>query len=386
MSLQAISLQNFRKFKQLNLNFDRSVSILQAPNASGKTSVLEAIYLISRGESFRAESVEEMITLGQELARVKGKVTFDSLEHSLNTAEVLESLSGDQLMSKQRDDLFLEVNLTRGIYNGKKVQHRLFRVNDVKRLRKNFVGSFQAVLFRPENLRLIDGSPERRRQFLNSVLASCDSSYDLALSTYHNALIRRNRTLEKIRDEGASASTLSYWTQLVLEHGMRLQQKRRELIDFIGTVAFPEKLQVEYLPSLLTSDRLATYSEREVAAGHTLIGPHKDDFLVKFDAQSKLEKKEASWVSIASYGSRGQERLAVLWLKMCELSWVEAAKGEKAALLLDDILSELDQDHRQQVYSLFDGRQVIVSTTEEKFSDEIRSYVREQDCQVVKLE
>ncbi len=410
MQLLGITLQRFRSFQDKTVLFQSPVTVITAPNASGKTTILEAVYLLSWGESFRAENVAEMITLGEEIGRVKGKVaTSKEADAAASPEGVVSSeatVSPEGAVEKQNmekesaqeskksvgDTTTLEVMLTHGIYQGKKVQSRLFLVNDVKRLRKNFIGSFQAVLFRPEDLRLIDGSPERRRQFVDSVLSKTDATYAGSISTYHNALIRRNRALEKVRDEHVPRSTLNYWTQLILEHGQYIQQKRREFFGSFAQVVFPEVYQVDYLPSVLNEARLAPYSDREIAAGHTLIGPHKDDFVVKFGIKEqpssstssplsptsfppRLWRGESSdatnFVSVATYGSRGQERLAVLWLKMCELSWVEHHRQEKAVLLLDDILSELDEDHRRHVYSLFPGRQVVATTTEERFQEEI---------------
>jgi DNA replication and repair protein RecF len=257
------------------------------------------------------------------------------------------------------------MTLTRGLVNGQRVQTRLYSVNGVKRRQKDFVGKFFTVAFRPEDLRLVEGSPSRRREFIDTVLGVVDPEYAIALKTYEDALKRRNKLLQQIRDGLAPASILNYWNTLVLRDGQVLQRKRSEFFQTFGTVPFPVQFQLAYQPSIMSQAHLTEHLTAEISTGHTLIGPHKDDFCVTFlfGGQSR---------NVAHYGSRGQQRLAVLWLKVCELFYIKKLTRHHPVLLLDDILSELDEAHRQDVLSLLQQGQAIVTTTEEKVLKEIQ--------------
>jgi DNA replication and repair protein RecF len=348
MQLVGLSLQNFRNYANQTFFFSPHVSVIVASNASGKTSIIEAISLLSTGESFRAEEVAEMITFEEEIARVKGKVEETATDDKQETTE-------------------LEVDLTRGQLQGKRVQSKLYSVNNVRRRKKDFIGHLFSVVFRPEDMRLIEGSPGRRRQFIDTLLCISDPEYAMSLKTYEDGLKRRNRLLDQIKEGQATRSVLQFWTQLILKHGQIIQEKRRSLFGFFPTVEFPVSFQVTYDASVMSEERLSEYAEREILVGHTLIGPHKDDFLVN------LILHDGQFHNVAQYGSRGQQRLAVLWLKTAELHYLQQERGVRPLLLLDDILSELDEEHRHYVLSLVANNQSIITTTEERFFEEIQA-------------
>ncbi len=364
MKLAGISLQYFRSYQQRTFLFPQKTTVIVAKNASGKTSLIEAIALLSTGDSFRAEHVDEMISFEQELARIKGKVE--------EVEQIREEEDGvdEHVEQKSLEHAEVEIVLTRGILNGKKVQSRLYTVNGVKRRKKDFVGKFFTVVFRPEDMRLVEGSPSRRRQFIDTALSICHHAYADSLKTYEDALKRRNRLLVQVREGEMPRSVLTYWTSLVVKHGEILQELRRKFFMSFPHVEFPLSFTVVYEPSIMSEERIQEYAEREIAAGHTLIGPHKDDFSVQLPMNSHQE-------NIALFGSRGQQRMAVLWLKVCELQYVQAATKIHPVLLLDDILSELDEDHRTHVLSLLNNGQAIITTTEEKMVAEIQHAVGE---------
>jgi DNA replication and repair protein RecF len=339
MWLKGLSLQHFRNYKQHTFLFPKQVSVILGKNAVGKTSILEAIAILSTGESFRAGEVAEMIQLGQEIGRIKAKLEENELE----------------------------LLLTRGQFNGKKVQSRLYTVNGVRKRKKDFVGKFLTVVFRPEDLRLIEGSPSRRRQFIDTVLRTIDHEYEASLKTYEESLKRRNKLLLQIRDGQMTRSVLSFWTSAIIKHGSIIQEKRVEFFGSFSTVEFPVQFSIEYQPSVISEARMAEYAETEVVVGHTMVGPHKDDFVVKLP----LDHQE---MPIAQYGSRGQQRLAVLWLKMCEFAYLLQKTAIKPILLLDDILSELDESHQDQVFSLLNSTQSIITTTEKSTFEKLSHF------------
>jgi len=339
--LTQLSLQHFRTHAQLSLNFDNQVTVISGPNASGKTSILEAINLLATGDSFRAKKISEMISFDADLGRVRGMV-------SENEGEPLD----------------IEILLTHGVLQGKRTPHRLFRVNDVARQKRIATHRFFTTAFRPEDLRLVEGSPSRRRGFLDTVLSSVHPEYERSLRVYDQTLRRRNKLLEQVRSGEQSANVLSYWDVNMLKHGTVLQKFRTEFAAACAGVAFPKQFTIEYLPSIISEERQDEYRSRAIAAGHSLIGPHKDDFAIHL--QTKTNQFELS-----AFGSRGQQRLAVLWLKLCEHAYVRENSDREQILLLDDIWSELDDESQAIIEPLFRLQQTIITTTSEELAEKL---------------
>lgn len=362
MIVTGIALQNFRVHKNYFLKFTKDTTVIIGDNAIGKTSIIEAIQLLATGNSFRAGTIAEMIDFDSELARVKGVVV---------DAESTEQQAG--LGNQHRDEL--EVILTRGLVNGKRTQHRLFSVNGVRRRKKDAVGKFYTVVFRPEDMRMIEGSPARRRTFLDTVLCLLYIEYEVALKNYEQTLKRRNKLLQQIKDNQQPRTVLQYWDLSLVKYGEVLQKKRAEFLQTFATVSFPIQFSVEYDPSLISTQRLAEYKEKEILVGHTLIGPHKDDIVVYLNNTKKLR--------IDTFGSRGQQRLAVLWLKFCELEFLQQHSQTKTILLLDDILSELDDNSKSLALSVLEKYQAIVTTTEHSVLADIKQVT--QNIEVVYL-
>lgn len=362
MKINKIALQYFRN-QNSYYEFGKTTVFVGA-NGIGKTSIAEAVNLLSIGGSFRAKKIEEMVGIGEELARVKGKIELD-----------------DESDDRKNEELELEAILTRGKVQGKRTQYRLFSVNGVRRRKKDFVGKFLSVVFRPEDLRLIEGSPSRRRNFINDALSQVDGQYRISLSTYDQALKRRNRLLQKVREKEQPRSVLTYWNLTLVKHGEILQKKRQEITSFLQRVEFPFSLDLHYEQSIISTERQAEYLDKEIIVGHTLIGPHKDDFIVKFPQSyfekietDSLDQKERS-LSLAHYGSRGQQRLGVLWLKIGELEFLNKKTGQLPVLLLDDIFSELDEKSRGMVLALLGKHQVIITTADKDLVIELEKTV-----------
>lgn len=336
MGISSISLNDFRNYENRSFEFADGVTVIAGENAKGKTNILEAIYLLGVGESFRAKRTEEMVRFEQELGRVSGKVPLS-----------------------KKDVINLEVLVNGGVVMGKVVNKRKYLVDGVSRRRKDILGYLPLVLFRPEDVELISGSPDVRRKFLDRLMIQVDKEYEHSLSTYEQALRRRNKILDAVREGSASRYSLAFWDGLLIKHGQVIQDKRRELVDFINNLFASSDLfkknKVVYDLSVISESRLNQYAEAEVAVGYTLVGPHKDDLIVKEGTRD-----------LATYGSRGEQRMAVLALKMGEIYYLENRGGKKATLLLDDIFSELDDEHKQEVLRVMAGRQVIVTTADEE--------------------
>ncbi len=333
-TVTGIQVQQFRKLDSYVLPLDEHVTLIQGVNGSGKTSLIEGLYLAATGESFRAGKIEEMVAFGQEMGRVQVKLEKGSDE-----------------------DVALEVAVTRGVVQGKKTQKRLFTVNGVRRRRASLLGNLYAVVFRPEDMRLVEGSPARRRDFLDRTLCMLWPDYGRALKQYGQALIRYNKLLQAVREREQPPTVLQYWEQTIITTGSFIQKLRSECIAHINTVEFVMQLECVYQQSVMSKDRVEEYRARAIAAGHALVGPHKDDFQVLFTPE-----KSATPEDMAVYGSRGQQRLAVLWLKLAELSYIRSITDQSPLLLLDDIFSELDADNGQIIIDLIRQHQTVVTT------------------------
>lgn len=337
MLVKSLALQHIRNHTSMVVDFSPSVTIISGENASGKTTIAESLALLSTGESFRADKIEEMLQFEAQLGRIK-----------VILHESLDTESG-------KDEI--EVIITPGQVQGKVTAKRIFSVNGVRRRKKDAAGRFYVVVFRPEDMRLIEGSPGRRRQFLDNTLGTLHQEYAYALSQYDRSLRRRNKLLSQIRDNEQPATTLAFWDASILKYGQILQSHRKSYLESFANTSFPLDFTIGYLPSVISEDRLQTYKSREISAGHTLIGPHKDDFEVQLLIQS--EKR-----SVATYGSRGQQRLGVLWLKFCELSYAHQILNQKPILLLDDILSELDDESQKLALETATNQQTIITTAD----------------------
>lgn len=407
MRLEKLSLINFRNYTRRDFEFGES-TILVGANAVGKTNVLEAIYVMAVGESFREGKVEEMVKWGAEVSHVSGVVNTKILRQSGSSRSARlaqDDVAGMKSLptTSNRDNLELQVVLTRGEVQGKRVSKRRYLVNGVGRSKSKFLGNLYVVSFRPEDLRVVEGSPSRRRRFLDEVLMQVDAEYGRSLSMYNKALVRRNKILQMIREGEMTRTALSYWDQSVIKNGEYVQKLRREMAaSFNNELSVIDEdllrdLRIEYEASVMSEKRLLQYKDREVAAGHTLVGPHRDDFAIvsgngeiprlsgyshrSGSAQAagseprvrregepgmkSLPDLANSGRDLAVYGSRGEQRLAVLWLKMRAMDYVESKVEVRPVLLLDDIFSELDHEHREMVFSLF-GRQQTIATTADR--------------------
>jgi DNA replication and repair protein RecF len=194
---------------------------------------------------------------------------------------------------------------------------------------------------------------------LDDVLIQVDREYRWSLASYQKGLRQRNRVLDQVREGRSTQAALYFWDQLLIKEGTVIHEKRKRLVETInGVVSGRKQLELHYTPSIISPEKFASHLSAELALGYTLSGPHKDELSV-FDGSRDL----------AAYGSRGEQRMAVLWLKRAQLEVMEKAIGARPMLLLDDILSELDHHHVEEVVSLCKQQQTILTTTDEALSD-----------------
>lgn len=346
MYLRKLSLQNFRNYTKSDFEFDKETLIV-GPNTSGKTNIMEAIYLLSTGKSLRTDKDVQMLKFGAEVGRVKGEVDGPATAGSRSGREKI-----------------LEVVLTGGEVGGEKTQTKKFLLNGVPKRRIDFAGNLFVVSFSPFDLEIIIGTPSIRRNFLDEVLEQMDFDYRVSLTEYTKGIRQRNSLLELTRKTGQrDVKQFEYWDNLVIRHGKVITEKREQLIaDFNSQNKEVFDFAIVYDKSVISYERLLEYQEEEFLAGVTLVGPHRDDVIFEmYDEETRTAK------NIKFFGSRGQQRLTVLQLKVLQLLYFEEKKQESPVLLLDDIFSELDEKHILHVLAILKGREIVYTTTHMEF-------------------
>ncbi|CAN5316700.1 DNA replication/repair protein RecF [soil metagenome] len=323
--IHKIHLQNFRNLGDQVFSFSDKITVIVGQNGTGKTNLLESIFLISFGKSFKSVKDIDLINEKKEFARIKALIT---------------------------DKIKLEILFT-------KTNRKKLLINGVPKRLVDFTGNLKVVLFAPQDLDLVTSGPSLRRKFLDTVLSLVDKDYHRAIISYEKGLRQRNKLLFRIREEGLSRSQLLFWNQLLIKNADYIASSREDLINFINfhkEEFLSNEYQLEYDKSAISEARLEQYANAEIASATTLVGPHRDDFMFKFKEHN-----------LDVFGSRGEQRMAILWLKLAELSFVEKKVGEKPTLLLDDIFSELDENHRKIVFEVCKNQQTIITTADPDF-------------------
>lgn len=343
MLLKTLHLQNFRSYTESEFNFSKNTTLIVGPNTSGKTNLIEAIYLLSEGHSFRVEKDENMVRFGEKIARINGVTNENELEAVITSREFTN--------------------------NGRIIKKYL--VNGVAKKRTDFIGNLPCVLFSPINLEIIIGAPGTRRSFLDHMLSQTDRDYRLYLTSYEKGLRLRNAVLHKIKEQGVRRDKeLEYWDELLIKNGKLISKKREDIIGYFNSSQKDVfDFVIFYDKSVISKERLMQYKDAEIAAGVTLVGPHRDDFLV-----SMFDNRLKTTHDMKFFGSRGQQRLAVLQLKILELSLVKKIMGD-SLLILDDIFSELDSDHINLVLEIVPNQETIITTTHKELVD--RRFLKE---------
>lgn len=341
MYLRKLLLQNFRSYQNQLFEFDDKLNLILGPNGSGKTNILEAIFFLSSGKSFRSSSQSKLINWNNYYSSVRAK-----------------------LIDEQQDSTEIEVRISKDSKSTSSSISRKFLIQKVVKTRKQYLGIIKNVVFQPEDIRLVTGSPTRRRDFLDEIFYQTEWRYSSALSQYNKALKHRNELLDQIKLKLASPNDLFYWDQVLIKNSKIIYGFRMAFIKsvnyFFSNHSDPQinTLSLNYHPSVLNEDKLKNNYSLDLSRGHTQTGPHRDDFC--FDNSIFL----ASDKNLAFWGSRGQQRLAVLALRLAQINYLEETYHDKPILLLDDIFSELDLEHQQLVAKICQNYQTIFTSSE----------------------
>ncbi|HZC33253.1 MAG TPA: DNA replication/repair protein RecF [Candidatus Bathyarchaeia archaeon] len=348
-----MSIRDLRSYRSLEATFGPGPQLIVGPNAAGKTTLLEAIVLLAWGRSHRTSTDGELVRWGSELARVEGLAGRETIEVAL----VRPTPGGPS-----------------GSASGGGARKRI-RVNAVARRAAGLVGLLRTVVFAPEEMLLVVGSPGLRRAALDQLATQRSAAYARDLADYTRALQQRNSLLRAIREEQAGRDELRFWDASFLDAGGAIVAERLRLLeDLAGPLArahaeiAPDeagatRLTLAYatnapaLPGESPRDalarRLAETAEKEVWNGSTLVGPHRDDMVFGLDGRD-----------MSGFASRGQQRTAILAFKLAELDLLTAQDGRPPLLLLDDVFSELDPERRAHLVRRIAGLpQAFVTTT-----------------------
>ncbi|HSD98193.1 MAG TPA: AAA family ATPase [Patescibacteria group bacterium] len=373
MILRSLYLQHFRSYTNKKLDFSDEFSVVIGPNTAGKTNLSEAIHLLLTGKSFRTSRDTDMIAFDEAITRVGGMLSENNVVASESEATFPDGIAASVAKGEppRNDTVKMEVVIASPQATGGRLSKK-FLINGVTKAKSAFVGLLPIVLFRPEELEIIIDGPSLRRDFLNSVLEQTDREYAVAKHTYERSLRQRNALLRIAQEtpfrQGykgqagrAHAEQFAYWDDLLIENGQILTKKREDFLNFVNE--FEQtifSLTTTYDKSTISRERLDMYKDAEIGAGVTLVGPHRDDFFVSMNVGGKQK-------DMRDFGSRGQQRLAVLQLKMLQIAYILEKTGKKPLLVLDDIFSELDAHHIQLVLDNVRESQGILTTTHKEF-------------------
>ena len=357
MSIRQLSLTDFRSYRHLDLTFGAGPNVVLGRNAAGKTNLVEAIVVLSRGRSHRSPADPDLVRWGCPFSRAAATVT-SAPDGPADELEVL---------------IHAPAAVPRGAPGGAQgTARKRIRVNGVNRRPGALAGLLRTVLFAPEDMLLIAGSPSSRRATLDALVVQREPTAASVMSTYSRVLTQRNSLLRRVRDEAASRDELAYWDDALCLHGARIRAWRREALSALagplaaahdeiapGEDALGIRYDSNVEPGPAEDDdkalrrRLREIADKEVWNGATLVGPHRDDIV--FAAGGR---------DLASFASRGQQRSAILALKFAEVDALTTLDGRSPLLLLDDVFSELDPERRAHLVRRIDSLpQAIVTTT-----------------------
>lgn len=341
-SLEAVCFRNL----QASVACGKGLNILVGENGQGKTNWLEAIYFLATARSFRTAKLSEAVCFGQELAIVRGSVRESpEIVRDLQTA-----IQGNT---------------------------KSLSVNGKKETLQRYLGQLHAVVFNADELEIVRGLPDARRRFLDSGITALHPPFVQTFSDYNRVIRQKNALLQTARDAEYSlektSELLAPWNEQLVPLAARIHRARVRYIERLNAVLEKklfgrEELSVRYRSALegkgdlssydtLITERLALRIHAEVVAGHSLIGPHRDDMELEFDGHD-----------LRKFGSAGQQRSALLLLQLANISVYHATRGEYPLFLLDDIDAELDYRRIGQLLEFLHGKtQTFVTTSKESF-------------------
>nr|WP_295263655.1 DNA replication/repair protein RecF [uncultured Blautia sp.] len=334
MYIESLELKNYRNYQNLQLDFDKGTNIFYGDNAQGKTNILESVYLCGTTKSHRGSKDKEIIRFGEEESHIRMMIRKDELSYKI--------------------DMHLRKNKAKGVaINGL----------PIKKARELF-GIVNLVFFSPEDLNIIKNGPGERRRFMDLELCQLDQIYLTDLAGYNHIVNQRNRLLKDLYMNPSLRETLDIWDMQMLQYGTKIIKKRKAFVRDLNQVIQDihhnltggiEHLEVVYEPSTEAEDFenvLKKNRERDIRMKMTSAGPHRDDLSFVVNG-----------IDIRKYGSQGQQRTAALSLKLSEIYLVKEKIKDTPILLLDDVLSELDNNRQTYLLDCIHDIQTLITCT-----------------------
>jgi len=345
MYLQELELHNYRNYETLTIPFENKVNVILGENAQGKTNLMEAIYVLALAKSHRTSNDKELIRWDAEYAKIKGR------------------------LHKTHGSVPLELTISK---KGKKAKYNHIEQKKLSR----YIGNMNVVMFAPEDLNLVKGSPQVRRRFIDMEIGQISPVYLYDMSRFQKILQQRNHYLKQLQMKKQTDRTmLDILTEQLIEQAAKIVMRRFEFVRMLEEWARPihhsisrglEQLEIQYKPSVNVSEELdwskmiksyenkfAEIREREIDRGVTMAGPHRDDLAFVVNGRD-----------VHTFGSQGQQRTAALSVKLAEIELIYSEIREYPILLLDDVLSELDDYRQSHLLNAIQERvQTFVTTT-----------------------
>ena len=359
MKINKIYAVNFRNYSSCNLDFSSMINVFYGQNAQGKTNILEAIFYSSFGMSHRTFTEDDLLKISCKEMAVGVEYESFSGVHDIKIKKY-------QQLGRNKKEIFLD---------GTKVRP------------KEHYGSLNVVMFSPEDLQLVKGEPSLRRRFFDMQIAQTDPIYYDLLVKYNRVLQQRNKLLKEIRDNGGNPGQLEPWNKEFIVLATAIAKKRQLALEKLQAIAGEiyasitgnkETLTIKYelkanngellYPEsdfsaweIFYTNKLKERERIDILRGNTGIGPHRDDIVLLLND-----------MSLKSFGSQGQQRSGALALKLSQLEYVRREIGEFPVLLLDDVMSELDNNRRAQLLLFIDGRvQTFITVNDRELIPEL---------------
>lgn len=347
MLVKKLKLINYRNYKSLNVDFSKRINVIFGDNGQGKTNILEAVFLCASGRSHRTSRDNDLMMHGEQGYYIKLG------------------------MNKENSDSEIEV-----LY--KQSEKKKIKINEIPLVKiGELIGHLNVVIFSPEDLLVIKEGPSERRRFIDITLSQLKPSYFYDLQQYNKILTHRNNLLKDIQFNRSLIDTLDVWNINLIKTGSRIMKVRKEFIYILSEKARNnharltnenETLEIKYSPSIKAGNKSSieeiekSFTEeverlidKELKKGTTLCGPQRDDYEIFLNDKN-----------IKLFGSQGQQRTAVLSVKLAEIDIMKENTGENPVLLLDDVMSELDSKRQDYLLSSINDIQTFITCTDRK--------------------
>ena len=345
MLIKSIKLENFRNYKKLNTTLASGLNVFIGNNAQGKTNLLESIYYCSIGKSTKTSRDKELIKWGETTSKVKVEV-----EKQFYSSNI-------EIITRDKEKKTIKIN-----------EIPIKRIGEL-------MGELTVIFFSPDEIRLVKDAPQDRRRFMDIDISQISRNYFYLLCRYDKILNQRNKLLKFTKDFEALKDAISIWDEQLADIASKIINWRINFIEKLSKPAYDihkfitngkEELKVTYQGVIGNSVEeikeklqkgLTQNLQKDYELGYTTIGPHRDDLKVVINN-----------IDIRSFGSQGQQRLATLSLKLAELNLFKEERGEMPVLLLDDVLSELDDTRQQNLLKIIKDVQTIITCTRYDYS------------------